>query len=333
VSEIIKILIDLIFLTIDILIFPGLLGAIFFGGVMSWFNRKVIARFQSRCGPPFSQSWSDLIKLFSKEQIVPVTANRFYFYLGPLIALTGAYMVCLLFPIRLLDESFLSGLGELLEYGDLVLVITFLLFPAIGLIIGGTASGNPFSTVGASREGSMIIAVELPLALALLTPSLSLLHQNVLGAFNFATIESVQANSIWFLFKFPFAATAVLVCLIVKLGTRPFDMVEARQEIVDGPLTEYSGALLGLTVVTKYIMWFSFSGIFTLVFLGGSDNFGAPLNILVFLIKSLGVVFVISLVDAISPRFRIDQAFKTVLTSVVVLALVDPLILLITTNI
>lgn len=300
---------------------------------MSWFNRKVIARFQSRRGPPFSQSWSDLLKLFSKDQIVPVTANRFYFYLGPLIALTGAYMVCLLFPIRLLGESFLSGLGELLEYGDLVLVITFLLFPAIGLIIGGTASGNPFSTVGASREGSMIIAVELPLALALLTPSLFMLQQNILGAFNFAAIEEVQTNSMWFIFKFPFAAVAVLVCLIVKLGIRPFDMVEARQEIIDGPLTEYSGALLGLIVVTKYIMWFAFSGLFTLIFLGGGNNLQVPLNIIVFLIKCFGLVFVISFIDAISPRFRIDQAFKIVLTSIVVLALVDPLLLVITTNI
>ncbi|MFX0053199.1 MAG: NADH-quinone oxidoreductase subunit H, partial [Candidatus Hermodarchaeota archaeon] len=251
----------------------------------------------------------------------------------PLIALTGAYMVCLLFPIRFLGNSFLSSLGELLEYGDIVLVITFLLFPAIGLIIGGTASGNPFSSVGASREGSMIIAVELPLALALLTPSLYLMHQNVLGAFNFATIEEVQANSAWFLFKFPFAGVAVLICLIVKLGIRPFDMVEARQEIIDGPLTEYSGALLGLIIITKYIMWFAFSGLLTLIFLGGGGNLQAPLNIIAFLIKSFGVVFVISLIDAISPRFRIDQAFKIILTSVVILALVDPFILIITSNI
>ncbi|WP_455464859.1 complex I subunit 1 family protein [Candidatus Hodarchaeum mangrovi] len=332
-SELLNLIVDIFFLIFDIFVFPGLLGAIFFGGVMSWFNRKTIARFQSRRGPPFTQSWSDLLKLFAKEQIVPVTANRFYFYLGPLIALTGAFLICLLFPIRILGESYLSGLGELLEYGDLVLVITFLLFPAIGLIIGGTASGNPFASIGASREGSMIIAVELPLAIALLTPSLSLIQEGIVGAFNFSTLEEVQTLSSWFIFRFPFAAAAILLCLIVKLGVRPFDMVEARQEIIDGPLTEYSGTLLGIVTITKYIMWFALSGIVTLVFLGGGGGLPAPFNVIIFLIKSFCIIFVISFIEAISARFRIDQAFKIILSSVVILALVDPVIIMLTTTV
>lgn len=315
----IDILIEILSRILDILVFPGFIGAVFIGGTMTWFSRKSIARFQSRRGPPISQPWSDLIKLLAKEQSIPITANKFYFYLGPFIALTGSFMLTLLFPLRLHTEDSL-GLGQLLEYGDLVVAITMLLFVPIGIIIGGVASGNPYSTIGSSREGSIILALELPLAISLLTPSIA-----YDGIFNLESLQALQIDSGWFIFKFPFATCAFFVCIIVKLGLKPFDMTEARQEIIAGPLTEFSGPLLGIYEIAKYILWFGLSGLFSFVFLGGTDGLVMPLGIFVFLIKSFVIVFLLSLVDALSARLRIDQGFKVLITSVLILSLVDPL--------
>ncbi|MCS7366021.1 MAG: NADH-quinone oxidoreductase subunit H, partial [archaeon GB-1867-035] len=113
----------------------------------------------------------------------------------------------------------------------------------------------------------------------------------------------------------PMAAITFLLSILGKLRLKPFDISEAEVEIVSGPCTEYSGKLLGLIYLSKYFMTVTLVAFFIDLFLAGGQisNF-TLLNVITFIILTLIVTFILSLIHALMPRFKIDQAFKWVLT-------------------
>ncbi|MEM3509909.1 MAG: complex I subunit 1 family protein [Nitrososphaerales archaeon] len=295
---------------VNFFLFPGLA----FSFLVSWFSywtfRKLRARLQARQGPPWYQPVIDLVKLFSKETIIPVTAQRAYFVLSPLLALSSLLLTLMLIPIGF-------ATAPLTFIGDLVAVIYLLLVFSVSTALAGSASGSPYGAIGASRELSIIIGYEVVFAAGALVPALvakSLLLSDIIAS---------QAAGNWMIFRFPFGAVAVLLCIAAKLKVKPFDMPDAKQEIVAGPFTEYTGPLLGVWYLAKMLSWFVLSALYVNLFLGGGDALVFPLNLISFLVKCFVVVVLMTLIDVANARYRIDQAFSRFLTFIFILALID----------
>jgi NADH-quinone oxidoreductase subunit H len=288
---------------IGVFVYPGLIFSLAIGGMFYWLYRKVRARLQARQGPPWYQFFIDLIKLFSKESIIPSSGRGLLVVLAPIIAIIGLLFTIVMLPL---------GSAPLVQFDEsLIVALYFLAFPGLTMIMAGVSSGSPYGTVGASREARMMIAYELPFVLSALTLGF------YLKSLSIASIMQYQLDHGMFVFKYPLSTIAFILCLLPKIGRRPFDAPEADTEILGGPLTEYSGALLGLFEIVNGIKWFVLPAFAVTLFIGGGAN------IIEFSLKCLGLVLIISLIDIIHPRFRVDQGFGFFLKWVLPLALID----------
>ncbi len=280
------------------LIFPGLLFSGIFGGLLSWFDRKITARVQFRQGPPIFQPLYDFVKLMAKETLIPLRGSVTTFILAPVFALFGATIsaVFILLPVLGIETGF---------RGDVIVIVYLLNIPSITYIIGAFASGNPLAAVGASREMKLILSYEIPFLLVLIsiiiksgmTISLSeiIAYQAAHGAF----IGSLS-GIIGFI--------TIMMSIQAKLGLVPFDMAEAEGEICDGMIIEFSGSILAFFKLTKYIMLFILPALVAGLFFAGLPLTG--INILWSLLKILLVVLLITLIRNTNPRVRIEQAMK-----------------------
>ena len=296
------------------LIKAGLVAAQFalafvFGVIFYWLFRKLRARFQCRMGPPIYQPIADLVKLFAKRTVVPSAASRGWFVAAPPLALAGYLAATALTP--------LGVKAPLSVVGDVLVVLIVLVIPGAAVIIAGSSSGNPYGAVGASRELTLLVASEIPFvasALALVKAA---------GGLSFEHIIAAQAEAP-FLFKYPFAAAAFFMAMVLKLGRKPFDIPDAEVEIVAGPFTDYSGSLLGLFELGNVFKWMVLPALAVNLFLaGGQFTRVAAINLVLFLLLCVAVVFVVSFIDSQSSRLRVDQAFKFLMTWGLALALID----------
>ncbi|MCX8204767.1 MAG: NADH-quinone oxidoreductase subunit H [Candidatus Nezhaarchaeota archaeon] len=284
-------------------------AAFLFGALFYWLFRKLRARFQSRIGPPIYQPIADVVKLLTKETVIPISASRAWFVMAPLLALAGYVAAVALTPLGV--EAPLSVIG------DVLVVLIALVIPGAAVVIAGSSSGSPYGAIGASRELALLVASEIPFVAS------ALAIVKAAGGLSFQAIIEAQA-SCPFIVKYPFAAIAFLMALMLKLGRKPFDIPDAEVEVVAGPFTEYSGSLLGIFELGGVLKWMVLPALFVNLFLaGGRLTESSPLDFAVFLALCGAVVFVASLIDAQSSRLRVDQAFKLLLSWGVALALVD----------
>lgn len=273
------------------------------GMLLSYIDRKLTARLQYRQGPPLLQPLADIVKLFGKETIVPEGAARWVFLGAPLVGLAAAALVAtILWQVNL---SKLAGFA-----GDLIVVLYLLFIPAIATILGGSASRNPISALGASREMKLVLSYELPFILAVLTVatrSQSLVLANILGyqASHAPAILSISGV---------IAFLVALLAVQAKLGFVPFDIAEAEQEIAAGPYMEYSGPALAMFKLTRLILLSSLPLLLVTLFMGGLDAW--------FILKYLLVLVLIVLIKNTSPRLRIDQALKFFWGPLTILAII-----------
>lgn len=282
---------------------PGLIFSLIFGGLFYWFYRKLRARMQARIGPPWYQFFADVMKLFSKGSIIPSRARGYIFVLAPIFSIIGLLLVVVMLPI---------GACSLMQSPEsLIMAMYFLAFPGLALIIAGVSSGSPYGAVGASREARMMVGYELPYVISALTLAFHLKSLDIMSIVNY------QFENGAFLLKYPLASIASVICLLPKICRRPFDAPEADTEIIGGPLTEYSGIPLGLFELVNALKWFIFPAFAVTLFFGGGTN------IIEFLLKCLGLVILITIIDVIFPRFRIDQSFKFLLKIALPLAIID----------
>jgi NADH-quinone oxidoreductase subunit H len=288
---------------VGLLVYPGFLFSLAVGGMFYWVYRKIRARFQARIGPPWYQYFADLMKLFSKESIIPYSSKGTLMVLAPILSLAGLLLVAAMLPI---------GPGSPVEFeGDLVVALYFLALPGLAVMIAGGSSGSPYGSVGSSREANLMVGYELPFALSALTVGF------YVKSLSLSVIAQYQVENGAFFLKYPIATVAFILCLLPKIGRRPFDAPEADTEIIAGALTEYSGSLLGLFEVANGVKWFVIPAFTVNLFFGGGAN---PLE---FLLKCLGLVLLVSILDIIHPRYRIDQGFKFFIKWVLPLALID----------
>jgi NADH-quinone oxidoreductase subunit H len=311
---------DILKLAVNILIFPGGLFAIILGLFLTGVDRKVYARLQRRVGPPIYQPCIDMIKLSQKETLIPRTANYTVFRFAPLFGFAGMLAAIAIIPIT----GIYSGLYQ---SGDLLVLLYLLSTPALALIIGASASGSPYSSVGLSREMTMVLAYEVPLLMVLLTVGMRVgMATGGTAVFSLSGIVNYQLKSGPLLFDLPMlpAVLAFLCCIPGTIGVVPFDIPEAETEIAEGPLLEYSGAGLAMFKLTGGLKILVLSALAAALFFPlGIGSFWL-INLLWFILKCVVIsFFTITLVRATRARMRLDQAYKFYLLFPTALALVS----------
>ena len=296
-------------LLIPIVAIFGVCLGLFYKGI----DRILVARMQSRMGPPITQPYRDFKKLMVKDNIIPVNSVKWLFNLMPIIALSTTLIILLYIP--------LGGVGPILGgHGDLILVLYLLIFPALASILGGFSSGSPYAIIGAQREMIVLMSYEFPLAVISISIAWLISSLNPgLNAFSFSVIGN---NVIWGLVG-PMGFVGLILLFLTllfivqgELGRAPFDVSEADTEIAGGVLAEYSGrnlALFYLANVTKMVVIGSL--IIALFLPWNISNFlnltgvlAYTSDLLFFLIKLFFVIFIGStLIKAAAARFKIDQ--------------------------
>ncbi len=277
-----------------IVVFPGLLflGALALAG--EWVDRKLYARLQNRIGPPWFHPLADLLKLFSKESVVPEAADRPLFSLAPLFALASAATAFLSIP--------LFGLrGVYSVRGDLIVVLYLLMIPTLTLFLGGWYSRSLFSTLGAMRALTQLFAYEVPLFASVLAPAL------LAGSWTLSEITAFYAaHRWWWAVNLPGFAVA-LVALLGKLERTPFDIPEAETEIVAGCLTEYSGRFLGFYRLAIDMEMVAGASLLAALFLPFGLALPPVLSFALYLAKLVLVIALLTLLRTLFARLRIDQ--------------------------
>ncbi len=288
-----------------VLVFPGFVFLVAFGLFASWVDRKLIAKFQNRVGPPIMQPLADLIKLLAKEDIIPEHADRAMFTAVPLVALAGVIASVVYVPMW--STTALSWFD-----GDLIVVLYMLTLPAFALFLGGWYSTNPFATIGATRVLSQLFGYEVPFLLACLGPAIAA------GSWSISDITIAQGDGLWLISAAPLSFVVAMIALIGKLERVPFDIPQAKTEIVTGPEVEYTGrrlAIWKLTFLTETIVG---AALISALFLGGPHLWGIPfaamptwlaglVGMIVLIVKILLIVLFLSFAQAALARIRIEQ--------------------------
>ena len=296
---------DLLLSVFYLFIFPGFLFLLVMGLFCEWLDRKLYARMQNRVGPPFLQPVADLIKLLTKEDIIPKNADRVMFQYAPLVAFAAVMTPIMAIPIW--GPSALYPLQ-----GDLIITLYLLSIPTLALFVIGWSSASLYPLVGGFRAATMVFGYEIPLILACLSAGI------IAGSWSVSDITGyLVLHPLVMLALLPGFVIA-LIALEAKLERSPFDIPHAETEIVGGVLTEYSGKKLAVMRMTEDIGMVVGASLIAAVFLGGftfrdgsvllaGTDLTAPLNFVLYLAKVLVVVFLLALTRTTFARLRIDQ--------------------------
>ena len=278
----------------NILIFPGFLFMGALGLLFEYADRKLSARMQSRVGPPWFQPVADMIKLFSKETIIPSEADPRIFKAIPLFALASTASAFLYVPIW--------GQQSLYPFDcDLLVVLYFLTVPTLTFFLAGWFSSSLYAEIGSMRTMTQLFAYEVPLYMALLGPAL------LAGTWSVSGITAFyHQNPLLTLLNLPGLFVAI-VATQGKLERPPFDLPDAETEIVGGTFTEYGGRYLALFRLAVDGEMVVLAALISAIFLPALLPANPVLGFVVFLIKTLLIVFVLALMKTAFARFRIDQ--------------------------
>ncbi len=272
---------------VTLLIFPAGLTLVLVGMFYEWIDRKLVARFQNRVGPRWFQPFADTVKLFAKEQIKPAIVNPYLFFGLPIAAFSGALTAALYVP--------LMGLNPASSFpGDLIVTIYLLSLPTMCVGLAGWNTSGRYSLIGATRTLTQLFAYEAPFLLAMLGPAL------VAGSWQINTINGYAQNH-WLILTQPIGFIVSLIGLMGKLELPPFDAPEAETEIVAGALTEYSGRGLAMFKISRSVELIIGLSLVSSFYLGGLS--GIPS----FLFKSLALLLLMSVLQVLLTRLRIDQ--------------------------
>jgi NADH-quinone oxidoreductase subunit H len=284
-------------------VYPGFVFLFVYSTFAEWFDRKVFAHLQNRMGPTHTgrfgllQPVADIVKLLAKEDIVPERADKGLFKALPVFGLAIASTAMLLMPVWHFDPAVPSFTSF---PGDVIVLLYILSLPTMVLFLAAWSSTSFFSTIGGSRVLTMLFGYEVPLFLSVLSPAI------LAGSWRLAVIARFfQDKPLWLLVNV-LGFLISLVCLQAKLERTPFDIPHAETEIVGGTLTEYSGKKLALFRLMIDVEMVAGSGLLAAVFLGGFPG-GLGLGLLWFVVKTLFVIFLLSLIRAMTSRIRIDQ--------------------------
>jgi len=272
---------------------------------LTYLERKAVGRIQMRLGPmrtgPYGvlQSVADMIKLLTKEDVRPTTADRWVFELAPFATFVPVFLTLVALP-------FTDSWGvRVLELGLFYFVAVSAL-TIIGYIMAGWASDNKYALLGAMRGGAQLISYEVPLVLAVLAVAM------VAGSLNLVEVVEAQGRVPIVVWQ-PLAFFIFVTGGLAEMFRRPFDIPIGESEIVGGPWIEYSGIRWGIIFgFTEYASLFAISVFGALIFLGGWDwplgrELGWAWQLFLMFIKTSLLIFAFFWIGATFPRLRIDQ--------------------------
>jgi NADH-quinone oxidoreductase subunit H len=276
----------------------GLIIVIF----LIWLERKVAARFQDRLGPnragPYGllQTFADMVKLLTKEDIIPEKADKLPFNIAPILSVVAVLLIWAVIP-------FAPGwIGTDLNVGVLYIAAVGS-FGILSILMAGWASNNKYALLGAFRAVAQLISYEVPMLITLMVP--------VLLARGMGMMDMVNDQDIWFIVLAPVSAIIFLTSSIAEVGRTPFDLLEAESEIVAGYHTEYTGMKFGMFFAAEFLHAFTVGVLFAILFLGGWRGPGAEefriLGVLYLMGKGLLGYFIVMWVRTTLPRIRIDH--------------------------
>ena len=285
-------------------------------------ERKIAAWLQDRIGPNRAgkggllQPLADGMKLFAKEEFEPKTPNKFLFYVGPAIAMSTALMTSAVIPWG--DHFHLFGRDIILQASDIdnamLYIFAILSIGVYGIMIGGWASNNKFSLMGAVRAGSQMVSYEIAMGLSII----ALLMMT--GTLSLREISLQQEGLKWNVFYQPLSFLIFLICSFAETNRTPFDLAECESELIGGYHTEYSSMKMGFYLFAEYASMFISSTILAVLFFGGYNypgmswavenwgvNIANVIGIGVLFAKICFFIFFYMWVRWTIPRFRYDQ--------------------------
>ncbi|WP_026764204.1 NADH-quinone oxidoreductase subunit NuoH [Sediminibacterium salmoneum] len=304
-------------------------------------ERKVAAVLQDRPGPnragPMGllQPLADGLKLIMKEEIIPNSANKALFILGPAMAMTAALMTCAVIPWSSSVELF--GRKIDLQIADINIGILYVFgvvsMGVYGIMIGGWASNNKFSLMAALRGASQAISYELAMGLSLIAVLM------LSGSLSLKTIvdQQMAPGAWWNIVYQPLGFLLFFICAMAECNRTPFDLPEAENELNMGYHQEYSSMKLGFYLFAEYVNMIMSSAVMASLYFGGYDipfldestlapNMAAILGVLSLLTKIVMFLFLFMWIRWTIPRFRYDQLMNLGWKKLIPLALVNMLV-------
>jgi NADH-quinone oxidoreductase subunit H len=248
---------------------------------LQWVERKVIAHIQVRIGPSrvgphgLMQPLADVIKLITKEDLIPPYVNKFLYLAAPFFAITMALLSISVIPFG--AEIHLFGDSTWMQLTDLNIGVLFILAVSsvgvYGIALAGWASNNKYSLMGGLRSSAQMISYELPLSMAVAAP---LLLANTLSLRQIVQHqEGYYLGFIphWSIFQTPmpqfFSFVIFLIAAFAETNRIPFDLPEAENELVAGYHTEYSSMKFAAFFMAEYSNMVTVCAMTTTLFLGG----------------------------------------------------------------
>jgi NADH-quinone oxidoreductase subunit H len=312
---------------ITLLLIKGTIILLIFGITLliatysTYAERKVAAFIQDRVGPnragPFGllQPIADAGKMFFKEDFIPAQSNKWLFILGPSAAMLAATMTSAVVPFG--GEMELFGTKFNIQGVDanigVLYVFAVVALGVYGIMIGGWASNNKFSLLGAIRAASQNISYELAMGLSIIAVVM------MVGSLSLREIVDAQQD-VWFVFLQPLGFVIFLTCAFAECNRTPFDLPECETELIGGYHTEYSSMKLGFYLFAEYINMFISSVMISVLYFGGynypfmswvtenaGQNIATLIGVAALFAKALFFVFFFMWVRWTLPRFRYDQ--------------------------
>src|SRR5437899_1905011 len=250
---------------------------------LQWVERKVIAHIQVRPGPyrmgphGLLQPLADVIKLLTKEDLIPPYVNKPLYLAAPFLAITTALLSISVIPFGPAIEVF--GYPTLMQLTDLNIGVLFVLavssMGVYGIALAGWSSNNKYALLGGLRSSAQMISYELPMSLAIASPLL------IVGSLSLREIVNAQAGynlgliPKWTVFAGPFpqifSFIIFMIAAFAETNRIPFDLPEAENELVAGFHVEYSSMTFAAFFMAEYLNMVTVSAMATLLFLGGWD--------------------------------------------------------------
>lgn len=281
-----------------------------FAYTLLW-ERKLIGRFQARYGPNragpigYMQPLADVVKLIFKEDFVPRGANRFLFQIAPMISVFAAVSAVAVIPFG--DPVEILGYNVPLVGADLNIGVLFIFALSglgfYGLILGGWASGNKYSLLGAARTAAQLVSYEVAMGLSVI--GVIMMAQSL----SLVDIVHAQQDSVWYILFQPVGFLIFLTAAVAETNRAPFDLPEAESELVSGYHTEYGGLKFAMFFLAEYVNMIIVSALGATLFLGGFAGPFLP-GFLWLIIKIVVLLFLFIWLRATLPRLRYDRLMK-----------------------
>ncbi|HRG32555.1 MAG: NADH-quinone oxidoreductase subunit NuoH [Saprospiraceae bacterium] len=309
--------------------------SLFIAMYSTYAERKVAAFLQDRLGPnragPFGllQPLADGVKLFFKEEFIPLKADKWLFLMGPGFFMLTALMTSVVIPFG--PDITIDGQTYALQGTDLNVGLLYIFgvvsLGVYGILIGGWASNNKFSLLGAIRAASQNISYELAMGLSIIALVMTS------SSLSLRSIVDQQAGWHWNVLYQPLGFLIFIICAFAETNRAPFDLPECETELVGGYHTEFSSMKLGFYLFAEYTNMFISSAILATLYFGGyhfpfESHFDPGilktlLSVAVLFGKIFFFIFLFMWIRWTLPRFRYDQLMNLGWKALIPLAVIN----------